>query len=286
MKSSEEQYRAHTKEQESQSIPTKYRLIYLQPSNYSEEAIAVGIVAQSSEGFFKADIRMSRGAIKRMCDLLDEEVIDHLDYALDNLWKLVKGLESLEKLDSKNSLLSLGRAIPARCSNPESFIKDMLQISSCMYKTFVSENAENFSITQKELTNSFRDKVTHLNAFKATQIFTKKKMQLDSRNTITVPIFGEHVFGGPISFVTQQVSSAKIQAEALIAKYSLVKKEKNRKAALYVLTPSYEMLLNHKKVERELDELEAVAKGHDVLIRHERTLDNLALALLNDEKIA
>jgi hypothetical protein len=264
-----------------------YRIIYLRPNPYSDEALTVGIVLKTDSSTVFHQVPFD-GANSAIVSLLGENGREQTAFALEAVRKAAEERNlNLETLESGSDILSIGAIERARCDDPDQFSRDLLEISSCLCRSFRAQSNEYESITQDQVNVSLYNTLTKIDAFKATRLFKGLKVNLGPNSStssiVKIPISGDHVIGGPVSFVTKQVGSARTQAEAAIARFSLAARQVNKKPAIYVLTPSSELKAKQDDVDKSIAEIRAVAVGHGVIIRHERSYQELAKALLRDD---
>lgn len=260
-----------------------YRLVYFRPSPYSDEALVVGVLLSADRTVYLRTIQ-SESAYSALAHLFGENGKEQVSFAIDLLRSHVdKIADHLDTLGSPSDIISLGAVNRGVCGDPQGFAHDLLEMSSSLFRSYSSPLGQSGYITQEEISFCLFDNVTKLNALKATILFKGLEVPLSKQSTVRVPISGDRVIGGSVSLVTKQVGAAKTQAEALIAKYSVAGRIVDKKPAIYVLVPGSESKVNQKEVDASLFELRDVAEGHNVLVRHERSLPELAQALLRDE---
>lgn len=260
-----------------------YRLVYLRPNRYSEEALVVGVVLSMNEGIYLRRIQ-SEYAYSLLGQLYGENGKEQISFAIDLLRSEIDQLvKTFDSFESPSDILSLGEVNRGACEHPENFAQDLLEMSSSFYQNYSAPLVSSPYVTQDEMSSSFFNSVTQLDAMKATMLFRGAMVPFSKQSKVKVPIVGERVIGGPVSFLTKQIGSARTQAEALIAKLSIAGRVLKRKSAIYVLAPNSESKINQRDIEASMSELRAVAEGLDVLVRQERSLRELAQALLRDE---
>jgi hypothetical protein len=265
------------------AVAATYRVVYLRPNRYSDEALVIGVVVEAA-GRTCLRVVQSEGALEALAYLFGETGKEQTIHALALLHGQVgSGAPRIDDLRTPSDLLFLGDTKEGHCSDPQQFAHDLLEISSSLFRSYHSPTVPSRYVTQEEVALSLFNSVTELNALKASGLFQETRVPISTNTTIKVPICGDRVVGGPVSFVTKQVGAAKTQAEALIAKYSLVGRKLRRQPALYVLTPTSDSRVNQREVDNSLFELHAVADGHGVWLRHERRLSELAHVLLRDD---
>ena len=264
-------------------IDTLCRIVYLRPNLYSDERLAICVIVSAETKMHLKTIVNSGLALSALNDFFDQHAQEQTMFALKILDHYVKTNRNIADLEPPSDILRFGPPTNATCEDPEQFAHDLLEISSSLYRAYQCKTRVSESIGQEEVTTNLFHSVTELNALKATGLFKGARISLSGQSSIRVPILGDRIIGVPVSFVTKQIANAKTQAEAFIAKYSIAGKRINKKPAVYILTPSHEYKINQKHIEDGLAELKAVADGHNVLLRHERSLSELAHALLRDE---
>lgn len=260
-----------------------YRLVYMRPNPYSEEALTIGVLLSCDNITYLRTIQ-SESAYSALGSLFGENGKEQISFALSVLRSHAdKTSDPLNSFESPADIISLGTTTHGVCEHPERFAHDLLEISSSLYRTYTSPLVSSEYVTQDEVSSYLFESVTKLNALKATTLFKGLQVQLSKQSAVKVPISGDRIIGGAVSMVTKQIGAAKTQAEAQIARYSIAGRVVNRQPAIYVLTPGSESKVSQKEIDSNLSELCAIAEGLDVWIRHERDLPELAQAVLRDE---
>lgn len=265
-------------------INVRRRLVYMKPNEYSDESLAVGVLVRHELGCEFSYVA-SEAAYTALGCLYGIEAKEQLIYGLDVLRRRIySGSDIFETGNSPTSLLKFSSIDHVTCSNPKTYASDFLKISSSLYRNYDCMQGSSDYVGQDTIKLDLYKRASLLDAIKATKIFEGRKFDLLSKGKVEIPIYGEKIFGAPISFVTKRVSTAKVQAEAYIAKFNYVKQILNHQsAALYILMPTLDKDINHKIVKSSIDELYEIAKANDVILRCEKDPNELAHIILNDE---
>lgn len=259
-------------------IDVTYRLVYLRPSMHSDEALTVGVLLAADGKNYLRTIQ-SELAYNSLGQLFGENGKEQVAFALESLRRCLSHGSS----ELGSDLISLGEANIGACEDPESFARDVLEVSSSLFRTYSSPVVADGYITQEEIPGLLYENVTQLDALKATRLFQGVHVPLSSQSRVKIPISGDKVIGASVSLATRQIGGARTQAEALIAKCCVAARIVGKRPAVYLLAPNAQLKINQKEVDATLSELEAISNGHGVLLRRERSLPDLAQALLRDD---
>lgn len=269
---------------EERLIQVQRRVVYLKPNEYSDESLAVGVLVHHDLGYEFSYVA-SEAAYAALDCLYGAEAREQLIFGIDVLRKQIySGSDIFEKGNSPTSLLRFSSVEHVSCDNPKKYASDFLKISSSLYRNYECTQGANDYIGQDIIKLDLYKRASLLDAIKATKLFEGRKFELPEKGKVNIPIYGERIFGAPISFVTKRVSSAKVQAEAYIARFNYVKQLlDNQRSVLYILTPTLDKNVNHKIVKSSIDELYEIAKANDVILRCEKDPNELAHMILEDE---
>ena len=167
--------------------------------------------------------------------------------------------------------------------DPIAYARDYLRLSSCLIQERVSHVVKK-TLTQKDVSNILFDKVSQFDVITATRLFEGYNLEILRSKKIKFPIYGEKIIAAPISMVTKQVNSAKNLAEAYCAKLSVASDIVKKNAVLYIVLPSREKTANLSLLEDSLGEIDFIADASGVSVRAEKSIDELAQAVLYDER--
>ena len=153
-----------------------YRLIYLHPNMHSNEALTVGLVLDDRKGskqFVGVDAPEQQEIMTR---LLGIQLREQTTFALNILKDQIGPASSnLEDLEPQSSLLSVGPPTEAVCDHPAKFSRELLSISSCLFRQQNPEASRDLAVNQEQLQISLRDSVTRLDVFRGRRLFLEER---------------------------------------------------------------------------------------------------------------
>jgi hypothetical protein len=255
----------------------EYRLVYLRPSYYSDEQIAVGLVATNA-GRLEARFISSSLAIETMSRLIGDDGVEQFQFAAGELRRVISRLSALDSLDIPTDTLVVGDKISAVTPDRNGLLGSVLDAASCLVR---HPNPKNGEVTASSASNvlirEMFEHVSRLNPMVANDIFNKK-VKVDG-DTVEVPIFGRRVLGAPVSFA----SSAQImRAESYVAKFHWLGQHFSQIPKVYVVVPDDDKG-GVTKAESRLRELSSVAKASRVEVVTAANADELAHKVIRDE---
>jgi hypothetical protein len=263
------------------------RLVYLQPNPYSDEALVVAVLLDHGSRLY-FDRIVSPDNYRALECLFGEQMREQTIFALDVLREHVYSSSfSLSETDSPTDLLRLGAVFRVSCDEPEKYARDLLRISSSLYRTFRIEMEDAPSVNQKQMADFLRASIIRLNLFKGEALIKPKRLRLKNKGHIEIPIYGDMVMGSPISMATRELGGAKTQAEAAIARLHYAREIlTNRTPVIFVYAPLSEKSADNNRVEDTLGELEVVGRSSEVEICPEDTIEKLARAVFRYENVS
>lgn len=256
----------------------EYRLIYLRPSPYSDERIAVGI-ATGSSGKLDARFISSVSAIELMSRIFGDEAVEQYHFATAELRRAVRTMGSLDEFEIPTDLFVAGEKITAVTEDREGLLSSVLASSSCLLRPSASKTADVLSTTTAvALQKDLFEQVSLLNPFLGERIFNRK-FTADSGEVVKLPILGEKIFGAPVSFAAKDQSMA---AEAYVAKFHWLRGQMPQQPRIFVLAPP-DVLGEMPARGSGIREMRAIAEALDVPVEISETTKVMASQILKAE---
>jgi|GEM_PF-5329030 len=255
----------------------EYRLLYLRPSLYSDECVAVGLVAG---GPSRIDVRFisSRASIDLMTQIFGEDGVEQFQFAASEFRRLVARTKNLETIDSPTDLFTLGEKKSAFTSDRDGLLANVLESASCLVRSSTSRSKE---VAARQTNEKFEaeliNRVTLLNPIIANGLFSQS-FSVPTGEIVELPILGNKIFGAPVSFAA---SDQKIKGESYIAKFNWLRKymPQRQQPRVYLLVPR-EVSASRDVGVRELC---AIAESVDVPVRVSESTSELAANIIRDE---
>lgn len=249
----------------------EYQLVYLRPSEYTDERIAVGLVTESS-GRLDGRFVSSVAALDTMSRLIGEHGVEQFQFAISELRRLLPRTEALSSLRIPTDLLVTGEKQVAFTSDRSGLVSSILA-TSCLMRSGPERQVETARATPPlGFSKDVFDRVNRLNPLVADRIFNQT-VTVESEQ-IELPIFGDRVFGAPVSFVGKDQS---MRTESYIAKFRWLRSHLHQKPRVYVLRPG-----DHD-CDIRLRKLHAIAEASDVPLIVSETTEEIATQILQDE---
>lgn len=256
----------------------EYRLLYLRPSPYSDERIAIG-VASAHPG--KLDLRFvaSVGAMEMLSRLFGDESVEQYHFAAAELKRAARTIGSLDEIEMPTDLFVAGEKMVAVTEDREGLLSSVLTSSSCLLRPSAAKTSEILSTTtavgwQKDLF----EQVGLLNPFLGDRIFNRK-FTADNGEVVRLPILGERIFGATVSFAAKDQSTA---AEAYLAKFHWLRGQMSQQPRIYVLAPQNSRGESPSRGSG-IRELRSIAEALDVPMEISETTKVMAAQILKAE---
>ena len=161
------------------------------------------------------------------------------------------------------NLLTFGRATPAECDNISIFSRDLLRLSSSLFRRYEIVNRRFQPISQLKVIGTLRKQVLQLSPNRGPELIKSTNVPVTAEATYPVPFYGIRTIGAPVSLVTNRVGEALKGAEAQMLKLSHARKVLKREPYVYVYTPplSHDRDSFSGRVMAGLDELRVLGKN-------------------------
>ncbi len=254
-----------------------YRLVYLRPTPYAEERIAVGLVATRNDSI-EARFVSSPSAIELMAQLIGEPGVEQFHFGAAELRRALTSRPCLDAFELPTDLFVLGEMLPAVTSDRDGLLTSVLSSASCLMRVGGSRGVEMItSPGALHLQRDLFDQVSRLNPFIGKRIFNQK-FTANTGEVVSLPILGDRVFGAPISFAARDQST---KAEAYVAKFRWLRGQMQQEPRIYLLTPPDHRLAS--RLDPGIRELCAIAEALEVPVQISESTQGMASQLLKDE---
>jgi len=261
-----------------------FRPVYLRTNLNSDEALMVGVVFQNDNNIELIKID-SPSALAGLRCLYDEAAQEQLIFSLQILKDYInKDVKDIVNIREPTSNIRFGKLSEFESQDPKKFAHEFLKISSSLYKYSGSCRNTSKTISHEVVAKKLYDAASQINVIASTKLFTGYKLKIDKVKPIKIPIYGDVIFGTSVSMVTSQLNVARNYAEAFVAKLSYARTKVDRIPVIYVLTPSFKDNINQSQVEDNIGELKLLTDAHDILLRSDRDVTELAHTVLYDDK--
>lgn len=261
-----------------------YRLLYLRPSDYSDERMAVGLVA---DGLARIESKFVSAitSLELLERIFGADGVEQYHFSVAEFKRSLNGVKTLDDIVLPSTLLALGEVNHALSADRNGLLLRVLESSSCLMRASGIRNRDVLSShANSKFVHDIRDSVSKLNPLLADQIF-RQKCVLPSGEKIDLPILGRNVFGAPISFAgrVNSFNDQKTKAEAFAARFQVFRKHLRQRPKLYVLAPDQSNAGTRRNMEAHVNELRAVTDATDVSLKIAVSTDELATSVISDE---
>jgi hypothetical protein len=254
-----------------------YRLVYLRPTPYAEERIAVGLLATRND-CVEARFISEPSTIELMAHVFGEPAVEQFHFGTAEVRRALAGRPSLETFELPTDLFVLGETLSAVTSDREGLLRSALSSASCLARAAVSRGVETIaSPASLHLQRDLFDQVNRLNPFIGKRIFNQKFTAITGE-VMRLPILGDRVFGAPISFAARNEST---RAEAYVAKFRWLRDQMQQEPRIYLLTPQDDHCAS--RFDPGIRELCAIAQALEIPIQISESTEGMASQLLKDE---
>jgi hypothetical protein len=253
-----------------------YQLVYLRPSEYSDERIAVGVIAESSFGL-EARFVSSVKAIELMSRLVGEEGVEQFHFAAAELRRCMSSVKQLNKLCVPSDLLLTGGRLTAYSSDRAGLLASILS-TSCLMREGPDRHVDMVSANSPiDFSKDIFGHVARLDPGLAERIFNQR-VTIDAEE-VELPICGSRIFGAPVSFALKDQT---MRTEAYIAKFRWLRGYLTRQQPrVYVLRPASGS--HDHNGDAKLRKLHSIAEASEVALRMSETTEEIAVQILQDE---
>lgn len=259
----------------------EYRLVYMRPSEYSDERIAVGLIASAQNGL-EARFVSSVDSLELMAHIFGQGGLEQFHFATAELRRALRQATSLDSVTMPTDLLEAGEKTSAFTADRSGLLLNILASASCLVRSESSRSREVFSPPPMlSLADDLFEQVTRLNPTVAQDMFNRK-IKIDGK-TVELPIYGNRIFGAPVSFVSKDL---KMRAESYVARFVWLRQHLRQKPRLYLLTRQEGSEVVSARSESSVDELRAIAEASKVLLKTSDSTEEMATLIIQEEAAA
>jgi hypothetical protein len=259
----------------------EYRLVYMRPSEYSDERIAVGLIASAQNGL-EARFVSSVDSLDLMAHIFGQGGLEQFHFATAELRRALRQAPSLDLVTMPTDLLEAGEKTSAFTADRGGLLLSILASSSCLVRSESSRSREVFSPPPMlSLADDLFEQVTRLNPIVAQDMFNRK-IKIDGK-TVELPIYGNRIFGAPVSFVSKDL---KMRAESYVARFVWLRQHLRQKPRLYLLTRQEGSEVISARSDSSVDELRAIAEASKVLLKTSDSTEEMATLIIQEEAAA
>jgi hypothetical protein len=256
-----------------------YRLLYFRPTRFSEEQIAVGLLADSSNRV-EAKFATTPNALARMTEIFGEAAVEQFQFACGELRRSLSSAAHLAELEVPSDLFYAGESTVAYTKDRSGFLSSVLASACVFLKGGSTSVVERLGSTSYQIfAQEVMGEVTRLNPFLGEQIF-HHRLTMETGEVLDLPIRGRKVFGAPISFA---VRDHRMRAEAYVAKFHCARRQIPQTPKLYVRAPNLGLVSSSERLDNSLRELELIAGAAEIPVVVCSSTEELASAIVRDE---
>lgn len=258
----------------------QYQLVYLRPSAYSDERIAVGLIANSNDRV-EARFVSAGAAIELMERMLGDHGVEQFQFATAEFRRGILNAREISQVNIPTDLLITGETLTAYTKDRDGLLGSILSSSSLLLRAGASKVVERLGcVNNTRFSQDLFDHVSRLDPFLGDQIFFHR-LPMENGEIVELPILGKNVFGAPISFA---IRDHRLLAEAYVAKFNWVRKKlPKQRPKVYVLSPAQTDLDTSGRLEKSIKELRAIAGASQVAMQLADSTEELASAIVHDE---
>jgi hypothetical protein len=259
----------------------EYRLVYMRPSEYSDERIAVGVIASTQDGL-ESRFVSSVDSLGLMAHIFGQDGLEQFHFATAELRRVLRRTPSLDLVTMPTDLLEAGEKTSAFTADRNGLLLSILASSSCLVRLESSRSREILSSPPTlSLTDDLFEQVARLNPVVAQEMFNRKII-VDGK-TVELPIYGNRIFGAPVSFVSKDL---KMRAESYVARFVWLREHLRQKPRLYLLTRQEGSEIVSARSESSVEELRAIAEASKVSLKLSDSTEEMATLIIQEEAAA
>jgi len=257
----------------------EYRLVYFRPSDYSDERIAVGIIADAG-GRVEPRFVSTAAALTLMAQIFGESGVEQFQFASSEMRRALTRASRVSDVEPISDLLIPGEAHIAYTKDRAGLLGSVLASASALLRAGSSVVVERLTVVDAQIfSQEVMNEVTRLNPFLGDRIF-HHQLNMDNGEVLDLPILGDKIFGAPISFAARD---HRMRAEAYVAKFNWARKRVSQQPRVYVRAPVQGPMESVERLERSVRELKAIAEASRVPVRICDSTEELASAIVRDE---
>lgn len=255
-----------------------YRIVYLRPTRYADERLAVGLVAEAIDRL-ETKFVSKPAAIDLMTHVFGEDGVGQFQFAAAEFRRNASDCRSIADFETTTDLLVLGEPLSAFTCDRAGFLASVLASSSTFLRYDEEKLSERLSNTEAALfSDEVLEHVNRLHPFLGGRIFHQQVCVSDE--TVDLPICGQRIFGAPVSFA---IRDQRMRAEAYVAKFNWVRNHIPQTPRMYVLEPSRTVAEVSERLARSVREVRAIAEAARVEMEVSASTSSLAEMIVRDE---
>ncbi len=257
----------------------QYRLLYLKPTPYSDERIAVGLVADS-QNRLEARFVSSVATIELMTRIFGEHGVEQFQFAAGEVRRALLTSSSLDSLSMPTDLFVAGDTLAAFTPDRNGLLTSILASASCLVRSGESKSIDALSAAPTQLfSEELFDHVSRLSPLTANRIFNQR-VTVDTGEVVDLPIVGRRIFGAPVSFATRD---QRMRTEAYVAKFHWLRTHLSQLPRVYLLAPQEGDRAIAGHFDPSIRELRAIAAASNVPLKVSESTEEMASLILQDE---
>ena len=240
----------------------EYRLVYLRPTAYSDERIAVGLIASASDSL-EARFVSSVDSLQLIGRIFGEDGVEQYHFATAELRRALSRCASLDSLTMPTDLLAVGEKVAAVTIDRTGLLTSILAASSCLVRSEPSRGSDVVSnASATSFSKDLLEHVSRLNPLVAHDLFNRK-VNIEG-DTVDIPIYGTKIFGAPVSFAARDL---RLRAESYVAKFVWLRQHLRQQPRVYLLTPQEGSTDVTARLDMSIRELRAIAEASNVPLK-------------------
>jgi hypothetical protein len=256
----------------------EYRLVYLRPTAYSDERIAVGLIAGAHD-HLESRFVSSVDSLEVMARIFGESGVEQYHFATAELRRAISRCVSLDSMTMPSDLLVVGEKTPAFTMDRNGLMASILASASCLVRSEPSRGSEVVSSAPtNSLSRDLFEHVSRLNPLVAHDLFNQKiKIEGDM---VELPIYGSRIFGAPVSFAARDL---RMRAESYVAKFVWLRQHLRQQPRVYLLTPQEGSADVTARLDSSIRELRAIAEASDMPLKASGSAEEMATLIIQEE---
>lgn len=257
----------------------EYRLLYLRPTPYADERIAVGLVAGREDGL-EARFISSAAALQLMEQVFGENTVEQFQFAAAEVRRAISARGNVDGFAVPTDLFVAGEKLAAFTHDRDGLLSSVLTAASCLVRSGIEKSVETLTPPPPvQLQKDLFDQVNRLNPFIGERIFNNK-FKANTGQVVNLPILGERIFGAPVSFAAKEQM---MKAESYVAKFHWLHSQMKQEPKIYLLAPGATDGEAPARLDPSIRELRAIAEASSVSLKISDSTERMATQILKDE---
>jgi hypothetical protein len=259
------------------------RIVYLAANKAADERLVVGVIVCQDDNLAFARVR-SDGAWRVLEKLYGASVRALAEPALQWLDAEYRKFAEFKEISIPSSVIKVGGVQSVFTHDPQNFAHDYLETVSSVVSAAKRFAEVGGTLTQSQLRLGLFTQASEFNLFRASQMFGGRREALGGSLKIDLPIAGRRIFGTAVSLSTKHLSHARQVTESNVLRLSYLSSKLGGQPSIYLLTPDTGSNSGpSRRFSGCLTGLRTLAAHVGVHVRSERTVDQLAQAILCDD---